>query len=171
MKPQRICSVITMSFLLALASSAQQSSRPDQRLHGTWLVKVYPHGMTAPLLGTDLNQFGCDGTEIAPTSMGAVGLPPGVTGDSTGTGTGTYAATADGSFAFTFYRLVTNAGVLSGYQRISGTIAVSPSGNESFDSAQTDFYDLNWHVLFTAQTDAYGTRLQTPTNAADSHCP
>jgi len=38
------------------------------------------------------------------------------------------------------------------------------------DHAQTDFFDLNWNVLFTAQTDAYGTRLPTPQADDSSHC-
>lgn len=125
-------------------SHAQQTNSGDQHLRGTWLVKVYPHGLTAPLLGTDLNQFGCDGTEIAPTSMGDVGLPPGVTGDSAGTGTGTYVSTGKGSFPHP----ATSLSII----------------------AQADFFDLNWNVLFTAQSDAYGTRLPTPNNGNSSRC-
>lgn len=170
MRTRMMFGAVAICIALSAVSHAQQTNSGDQHLRGTWLVKVYPHGLTAPLLGTDLNQFGCNGTEIAPTSMGDVGLPPGVTGDSTGTGTGNYASTGKGKYQFTFYRLITANGVLSGYQRISGTITLSASGNESVDHAQTDFFDLNWNVLFSAQTDAYGTRLPTPSNVDTSHC-
>jgi hypothetical protein len=161
-----------MAICIALCGvlHAQQTNSGDQRLRGTWLVKVYPQGLTAPLLGTDLNQFSCDGTEIAPTSLGDLGLPPGVTGDSAGTGTGTYESIGKGKYRFTFYRLITANGVLSAYQRISGTITLYASGNKSIDHARTDFFDLNWNILFTAQTDAYGTRLPTPEDADSSHC-
>lgn len=167
MKTKTILAAIAVCIALTGVMSAEDSK---QGLHGSWVVKIYPQGTTAPLLAVDLNSFGCDGTMIAPTGSGLPGLPPGVVGDTVGTGTGTYVSTGEGNFRFTFYRIITGAGLITGYQRVSGTITLSASGNETFDRAQADFYDVNWNVLFSATTDAYGTRLQTPMADNFSHC-
>ena len=132
-------------------------------LVGVWEVKVSSVGQSeAPLLS--LAMFGGQGSFT--TAGGYKALPPATAiqevANEIGPGYGLWAATGPREFSLTSYAVMRKAGLVNGFQRVRDTLVLSESGDEYTGHAAMDFFDANWNVVFSTDSDVKGTRLEIP---------
>ena len=128
---------------------------------GVWEVKVSPVGQPPEL---SLAMYGDDGSVTTGGRYEA--LPPGSAvqdvADELGPGYGRWAATSDREFRLTFYSVMWKAGLVTGYQRVQDTLALSEAGDEYTGHAQVDYLDASGKIVFSTSSEVKGTKLETP---------
>ena len=132
-------------------------------LAGVWEVKVSPVGQSESRL-LSLAMFGGQGSFT--TAGGYKALPPATVvqevANEIGPGYGLWAATGPREFGLTSYAVMRKAGLVNGFQRVRDTLILSESGDEYTGHAAMDFFDANWNVVFSTDSDVKGTRLEIP---------
>jgi hypothetical protein len=109
--------------------------------------------------------FGADGSFTTGGSYKILSSVPAVEDIATelGAGYGQWGTTDNaGEFRLTFYSVMWEAGLVSGYQRVQDTLVLSESGDEYTGHAQVDFLDASGKVVFSTSSDVKGTKLETP---------
>jgi serine/threonine protein kinase len=135
----------------------------NKRLVGVWQVNILPENETIPLLS--IANFGADGS-FSTTTNRLLPPIPGIHAIATelGPGYGAWISIGNNKFRATFYSVLRNKrGRVSGFQRVEGTIELSPSGDEHHGTGEVDFFDSNWNIVFSTTTVVDGKKLKTPT--------
>ena len=132
-------------------------------LAGVWEVKVSPVGQSESRL-LSLAMFSGDGSFSTTGGYKALPAVPGVRGVATeiGSGYGRWVGTGEREFRLTFYSVMWKEGLVNGYQRVRDTLVLSESDDEYTGHAAMDFFDANWNVVFSTDSDVKGTRLEIP---------
>jgi len=138
---------------------AHSTERKD--LVGVWAVKVAPRNAPSIVLGIDM--FAADGNfthdvdEVLPSIPAIQAI-----GTKRSAAYGRWKRTGEKEFKLTFYTVIWKEGVVNGFLRVRRTLTLSESGGEFYGTANADFCDANWNVVFSSITDVQGKKLETP---------
>jgi hypothetical protein len=128
---------------------------------GVWALKVGPRDVPRTLLV--IGAFGADGSYTCSSDQKLPALAAiQAVGNEMGPGQGSWVRTGPRELRLTFYAVLWKEGIVNGFHRLQSTITLSENGDEFTAHGQAEFFDSNWHVVFSTTTDGNGTRLERP---------